>query len=61
FQVRRSATERGVPCVTSLDTAAAILQTLRARAGGQNQVRVAALQDYVETEPVGGMAEVREA
>ncbi|MGE5552711.1 MAG: carbamoyl-phosphate synthase large subunit [Betaproteobacteria bacterium] len=47
FQVRRLAAEHGVPCVTSLDTAAAILHTLRARAAGQGQVRVAALQDYV--------------
>ncbi|MDI6871575.1 MAG: carbamoyl-phosphate synthase large subunit [Bacillota bacterium] len=47
FQVRRLAAEQGVPCVTSLDTAAAILHALRARAAGEGRVRVAALQDYV--------------
>jgi carbamoyl-phosphate synthase large subunit len=47
FQVRRLAAERGVPCVTSLDTAAAILHALKARAAGDQAVRVRALQDYV--------------
>jgi carbamoyl-phosphate synthase large subunit len=47
FQVRRAAAERGVPCITSLDTAAALLHALKARQGGTNVVSVAALQDYL--------------
>ncbi|MGE5508699.1 MAG: carbamoyl-phosphate synthase large subunit [Chitinophagales bacterium] len=47
FQVRRAAAERGVPCITSLDTAAALLHALKARHGGAKVVRVAALQDYL--------------
>jgi len=46
FQIRRSAVEFKVPCLTSLDTARAILQVLRARRNGQIPYP-AALTDYL--------------
>ncbi len=46
FQIRRAASEMGIPCLTSPDTAIAILQVLRRVGRGEN-VRVKALQDYV--------------
>jgi carbamoyl-phosphate synthase large subunit len=35
--LRRTAVENGVPCLTSLDTAAALLAALEARADGQEE------------------------
>ncbi|MDA8346006.1 MAG: carbamoyl-phosphate synthase large subunit [Thermaerobacter sp.] len=42
FQIRRTAVEHGIPCVTSLDTARAILRVMAA----PRKVEVRALQDY---------------
>lgn len=47
FQMRRAAVEFGVPCLTSLDTAAALIRVMRAhRRGGKTEV--ASLQDYLK-------------
>ncbi len=46
FQIRRAASEMDIPCLTSPDTALAILEVLRQVKNGDN-VQVKALQDYV--------------
>lgn len=46
FQIRRTAVEFRVPCFTSLDTATAVLEVLRARRAGQD-LEPAALEDYL--------------
>ena len=46
FMMRRTATEYRVPCLTSLDTAAALLEVLRARKGGRAPP-VYCLQEYL--------------
>lgn len=46
FQIRRTAVEHGVPCVTSLDTARAIMRVM----AEPPEVRVQALQDYFPQE-----------
>ncbi len=46
FQIRRTAVEHGVPCVTSLDTARAVLRVMAA----PRTVEVRALQDYFPQE-----------
>jgi carbamoyl-phosphate synthase large subunit len=46
FIMRRTATEYGVPCLTSLDTAAALLDVLRARKDGARST-CCCLQEYL--------------
>jgi carbamoyl-phosphate synthase large subunit len=46
FQIRRTAVEYRAPCLTSLDTAKAILEVLRARLKGQ-ELKPAALDEYL--------------
>lgn len=46
FQIRRTAVEMGVPCLTSLDTTEAILHVLQEFSSGE-KLTVKALQDYV--------------
>jgi carbamoyl-phosphate synthase large subunit len=54
-QIRRSSVERGVPCLTSLDTARALLIALRARRDG-HAMEVRTVDEYLApdmpTEPV---------
>jgi carbamoyl-phosphate synthase large subunit len=33
FQIRRAAVEKGIPCITSIDTARAVVQAMRLSAG----------------------------
>lgn len=52
FQMRRAAVEFGVPCLTSLDTAAALIRVMHARRqGGTTEVR--SLQEYLQRLPEG--------
>lgn len=46
FKIRRVASEMGIPCLTSLDTAVAMLQVLK-EVSHKDQVDVKALQDYI--------------
>ncbi|MFP4457213.1 MAG: carbamoyl-phosphate synthase large subunit [Clostridia bacterium] len=46
FKIRRAASEMGIPCLTSLDTAVAILQVLK-EVSNKDSVDVKALQDYI--------------
>jgi carbamoyl-phosphate synthase large subunit len=50
FQIRRAAAEHAVPCVTALDTAAALLRILQ---GGKRIFTVRSLQEYLD---LGGAA-----
>jgi carbamoyl-phosphate synthase large subunit len=50
FRIRRAAAEMGVPCVTSLDTAAAVIQALEARVAGRDYALVP-VQDYAKQRP----------
>lgn len=52
LQIRRASVEMGIPCLTSLDTARALLLALRARHGGQ-EFACATIDDYL-VEPVAG-------
>lgn len=47
FRMRRAAVEYQIPCLTSLDTARAVLETIRAQTGGQT-VRVISLNECLE-------------
>ncbi|QTL97931.1 carbamoyl-phosphate synthase large subunit [Iocasia frigidifontis] len=47
FQIRRNAVEMGIPCLTSLDTTAAILHVLQEIKAGED-IEVQALQDYIK-------------
>jgi len=46
FKIRRAASEMGIPCLTSLDTAVAMLQVLKEVSDGTN-IDVNSLQDYI--------------
>jgi carbamoyl-phosphate synthase large subunit len=46
-RIRRAAVEQGVPCLTALDTADAVLESIRSRQAGMT-LPVRALQDYLE-------------
>jgi len=46
FKIRRAASEMGIPCLTSLDTAVAMLQVLK-EVSNRESVDVKALQDYI--------------
>ena len=48
FEIRRSATEKRIPCFTSLDTLAALTEAL---AGGEQNYSVRPLADYRRAEP----------
>ena len=51
-QIRRASVERGVPCLTSLDTARALLLALRSyRDGGSDALTVRTVDEYLHTEP----------
>jgi len=50
FRIRRAAVEHGVPCITSLDTAAAVMRALAFAL----TPRTLALQDYLGAVPAGG-------
>jgi len=52
FRIRRAAVEMGIPCLTSLDTARALLESLSALAEGKG-MEVEALQDYLGKEDQG--------
>jgi carbamoyl-phosphate synthase large subunit len=47
-RIRRASVEHGIPCLTSLDTARALLLALSSRREGE-ELSVAAINDYVET------------
>jgi carbamoyl-phosphate synthase large subunit len=47
FQIRRAAVEIGIPCLTSLDTAQAVLEVMRARQHGE-AVPLVPLQEYLK-------------
>ncbi|MDQ7793617.1 MAG: carbamoyl-phosphate synthase large subunit [bacterium] len=47
YQIRRAAVERGIPCFTALETAAAVLTAIRERRSGR-AFPVRALQDYLQ-------------
>ena len=49
FQIRRAAVEKGIPCITSTDTARAIVQTL---SEGANSYAVAPLPSYRNPVPI---------
>ncbi len=49
-RIRRAAVEQGVPCLTALDTADAVLEAIRTRQAG-TAFPVRALQDYLEGAP----------
>lgn len=49
-QIRRASVEMGVPCLTSLDTAAALLRALEARRSGRT-LEVATVDEYFPTAP----------
>jgi len=53
FRIRRAAVEMGIPCLTSLDTARALLESLSALAERERDVEVEALQDYLGKEDQG--------
>ncbi len=46
-QIRRSSVERGVPCLTSLDTARALLIALRSYQGGADMLTVRTVDEYL--------------
>ena len=46
FEIRRAATERGLPCLTSLDTLRAIVESLE---GGQTSWSIRPLPEYLGT------------
>jgi carbamoyl-phosphate synthase large subunit len=50
FEIRRAAVEAGIPCLTSLDTAGAVVQAMRAAAGAYT---VQPLADYRRTGNLG--------
>jgi carbamoyl-phosphate synthase large subunit len=52
LQIRRASVEMGIPCLTSLDTARALLLALRARRRGHD-FACATIDDYL-VEPVAG-------
>ncbi|HEY8449989.1 MAG TPA: carbamoyl-phosphate synthase large subunit, partial [Bacillota bacterium] len=58
FRIRRAAVERGIPCLTSLDTAAAVVEVLEelARRPAAELPRVRALQDLATTASGAGRA-----
>ncbi|MDI6709396.1 MAG: carbamoyl-phosphate synthase large subunit [Bacillota bacterium] len=47
FRIRRAAVEMGIPCLTSLDTARAIIEVLQSRRQGED-VSLVPLQEYVK-------------
>ena len=49
-RIRRAAVEQGVPCLTALDTAEAVLESIRTRRAGAT-LPVRALQDYLGEAP----------
>jgi carbamoyl-phosphate synthase large subunit len=49
MMIRRASVEHGVPCLTSLDTARALLLALTARRG-ENHFQSQAIQDYLKDE-----------
>ena len=54
--LRRTAVENAVPCLTSLDTAAALLESLVARAEGQGDAsrpRCLTIDEYCASKPGG--------
>jgi carbamoyl-phosphate synthase large subunit len=53
YEIRRAAVEHGIPCLTSLDTAAALVTAL---ARPDAAVSVAPLKEYLETVPVAARA-----
>jgi carbamoyl-phosphate synthase large subunit len=55
FEIRRASVERRIPCLTSLDTARALVESLRA-SRGEHRSAVAPLSEYV-----GATAEVAHA
>ncbi|HCC33414.1 MAG TPA: carbamoyl-phosphate synthase large subunit, partial [Clostridiales bacterium] len=46
-RIRRAAVEQGVPCLTAMDTAEAVLESIRSRRAGVT-LPVRALQDYLQ-------------
>jgi carbamoyl-phosphate synthase large subunit len=52
YEIRRASVERRIPCLTSLDTAQALVQALRS-SRRDHRMTVAPLADYVRS-PVGG-------
>jgi carbamoyl-phosphate synthase large subunit len=53
FEIRRAAVERRIPCLTSLDTAAALVESLNLLAlDGAYEIKT--LQEYVGTVPDRG-------
>jgi carbamoyl-phosphate synthase large subunit len=46
-QIRRASVERGVPCLTSLDTAQALLIALRSYQGGADMLTVNTVDEYL--------------
>ncbi len=49
FKIRRAAAELGIPCLTSLDTAQALLKVLQSLKAG-DELTLKPLQEYVRFE-----------
>lgn len=56
FRIRRASTEHAIPCMTSLDTAAALVEALESVAGSSPQKTVRPLHQYLAHHPAAGSA-----